>query len=56
MIDVIEQYDAERLQKLIQLTKIRNVSLDELMIHCNMYGKYILQIYKRGWNGDTTKC
>jgi hypothetical protein len=31
MIDVIEQYDVERLEKLIQLTKLRNISLDELM-------------------------
>jgi hypothetical protein len=31
MVDVIEQYDVDRLSKLIQLTKIRNVSLDELM-------------------------
>jgi hypothetical protein len=36
MIDVIEQYDTERLEKLIQLTKIRNVSLDELMRQLNL--------------------
>lgn len=31
MIDVIEQYDVERLENLIQLAKIRNVSLEELI-------------------------
>jgi predicted GIY-YIG superfamily endonuclease len=36
MIDVIEQYDVERLEKLIQLAKIRNVSLEELMKQLNL--------------------
>jgi hypothetical protein len=36
MIDVIEQYDADRLEKLIQLAKLRNVTLDKLMQQLNL--------------------
>jgi hypothetical protein len=36
LTDVMEQYNVDRLEKLIQLTKIRNVSLDELMQQLNL--------------------
>jgi hypothetical protein len=36
MINVIEQYDADRLEKLIQLAKLRNVTLDKLMQQLNL--------------------
>lgn len=36
LVDVVEQYTVDRLEKLIQLSKLRNVPLDELMEQLNL--------------------
>ena len=36
LVDVVEQCEVDRLEKLIQLAKLRNVSLDELMQLLNL--------------------
>lgn len=36
LVDVVEQCEVDRLEKLIQLAKLRNISLDELMQQLNL--------------------
>ena len=37
LIDVVEQADGDRLQNLIQLSQLRNISLSELMKHLQIH-------------------